>query len=184
MVHSETGEVFSSYYKRPPSRDLSGLWIRGRRAETEGKLTIISARDLAALQGSEGSADKDVIRSFDRPTVHELRQKITAAVAAVCEEHGLTVESDSGRFDPAAFHCGFVIRVLEEHAEDGDRAEFALHAHLFSLTPSDFGRRFVSRDKSFSLVGFKPQNRKYPVIGLGEDGARYKFPAAVLQELQ
>ena len=180
LVHSETGEVFRSFHKRPQERELADTWIRGRRAETEGQLTIVSARDLAVLQGTDGDIDANVITSFDRPTIHELTKKITAAVAAVCEEHGLTVEREGGRFDPSSYRCEYVIRVLEAHADDGDRAEFNLHAHLFGLTNDDFGREFTSGGKEFRLVGFKPTNRKYPVIGRDAAGARYKFPANVL----
>lgn len=184
LVHSETGEVFNSYHKRPQPRDLATIWIRGRRAETEGKLTVVSARDLAAIRRAGGEGADTQIRSFDRPTVHELSKEISAAVAAVCEQYGLTVELAGGRFDPAAYHFGYTARVHEDHAEDGDRAEFELHAALFGLESSDFGRQFTSRGKNFKLVGFKPRNRKYPVIGLDGAGGRYKFPSSVLQDLQ
>ena len=67
---------------------------------------------------------------------------------------------------------------------DGDRVEFALHAHLFGLTEDDFGKGFMSpRGDRFTLVGLKPRNRKYPVIGKDSSGRRFKFPADVLEEL-
>ena len=37
LVHTETGEIFRSYHRRPRKRDPSETWIRGRRGETEGK---------------------------------------------------------------------------------------------------------------------------------------------------
>jgi hypothetical protein len=185
LIHGDTGEVFRSYHKRPQRSDVADIWIRGRRSETEGKLVIVSARELAQRQGqAEDGPDSNVIRSFDRPTVHELGKKITAAVAAVCEEHGLTVEKDGGGFDAGSYSCGFVIRVLKEHVDAGDRAEFALHAHLFGLTSEDFGRQFELKGRQYSLVGFKPRNRKYPVIACDADTKRYKFPPTVLEDLK
>ena len=183
LVHSETGEVFCSYHKRPRERDLGATWIRGRRAETEGKLVVVSARELARLQGG-GDEGPDVIRSFDRMAIKELSTKLTAAIAAVCEEHGLSVEREGGRFDPESYRCGYVIRVPREQAEDGDRVEFALHAHLFELTGGDYGRRFARNGKTYTLVGFKPRNRKYPVIGRDDAGTRYKFSSDVLEALE
>ena len=185
LVHSETGEVFGSYYKRPPERNLASRWIRGRRAETEGKLTVITARELARLQGDDDSDENpNLIHAFEQRTVKALSAKLNAAVAAVCEEHGLSVELVGRRWNTQSYHCGYEIRMSPDNAAEGDRADFATHAHLFSLSADDFGRRFTSNKKTFALVGFKPQNRKYPVIGRDDAGTRYKFPAAVLESLE
>ena len=184
LVHAETGDVFRSYHRRPSRTDLSHTWIRGRREETLGKLKIITARELALLKGDANGTTADAIRSFDRATVQELKSEITAAITAVCKRHGLVVKGESGRFDPATYRCSYVIRVPGEHVVDGDQAEFALHAHLFELTESDYGKTFrSSRGEPFTLVGIKPRNRKYPVIGKNAAGQRYKFPVDVLEGL-
>jgi hypothetical protein len=183
LVHAATGEVFRSYHRRPARTDLSGTWIRGRRAETQGKLKVISARERALQeQGGEGDG---AIRSFDRATVQALGEEITAAITAVCERHGLEVQQEGGKFDPGTYRCSFAIRVPGEQAVDGDRVEFALHAHLFGLTEDDFGKEFRSPcGERFTLVGLKPRNRKYPVIGKDAAGRRYKFPGDVLESLE
>ena len=36
----------------------------------------------------------------------------------------------------------------------------------------------------FTLVGLKPRNRKYPVIGKDAAGRRFKFPRTVLDALE
>jgi hypothetical protein len=183
LVHTETGEVFRSYHRHPAKTDLAGTWIRGRRAETLGKLKIISARERA-LQ-DQGGEDDGAIRSFDRATVQTLGEEITAAITAVCERHGLEVRPDGGKFDPGTYRCSFAIRVPGEQVEDGDRAEFGLHAHLFGLVEDDFGKTFwSSRGERFTLVGLKLRNRKYPVIGKDATGRRFKFPADVLESLE
>ena len=186
LVHSETGEVFRSYYRQPPTRDLSETWIRGRRAETEGKLSIVTSRELARLkqEGGEEGPGSDVIRSFDQASVKELSPRLTAALTEVCDEFGLSVELERGRFTPEKFHCKFAISVPKEHAEDGDRAEFELHCHLFGLTAEHFGAELSIGSDTFTLCGFKPRNRKYPVIGRDAEGNRYKFPAAVLDQVR
>jgi hypothetical protein len=182
LVHAETGEVFRSYHRRPARTDLSGTWIRGRRAETQGKLKVISARERALQQqGGEGDG---AIRSFDRATVQALGEEITAAITEVCAHHGLEVQPEGGKFDPGTYRCSYAIRVPGEQVEDGDRAEFGLHAHLFGLTKDDFGRGFRSpQGERFTLVALKPRNRKYPVIGKDSTGRRYKFSAGVLATL-
>ena len=188
LVHSETGEVFRSYHRRPAKTDWSGTWIRGRQADTFGKLKIISARERALAQQDSDDpheAAPTTIRSFDRTTVQVLREEITAAISEVCQRHGLEVQPEGGKFDPGTYRCSFAIRVPGEHVEDGDRAEFALHAHLFGLVEDDFGKAFRSpRGDRFTLVGLKPRNRKFPVIGRDGAGRRFKFPRAVLDALE
>ncbi|MDP0491083.1 MAG: SprT-like domain-containing protein [Verrucomicrobiota bacterium JB023] len=44
LVHRETGEIFHHYHRRP-RRDPGTLYIRGRKDETLGKLTIVKNRD-------------------------------------------------------------------------------------------------------------------------------------------
>lgn len=46
LVHRDTGEVFHTYYRRPRVTDFADFWIRGRRAETEGKLVVVSATEV------------------------------------------------------------------------------------------------------------------------------------------
>ena len=188
LVHADTGEVFRSYHRRPAKTDLSKTWIRGRHADTLGKLKVISARERALADQGSGDDHSDApatIRSFDRATVQVLREEITAAISEVCQRHGLEVQSEGGKFDPGTYRCSFAIRVPGEHVEDGDRAEFTLHAHLFGLTEDDFGRAFRSpRGDKFTLVGLKPRNRKYPVIGKDAAGRRFKFPRTLLETLE
>ena len=186
LVHSETGEVFRSYYQRPQERDLSETWIRGRRVETEGKLAIVTARELAHLQQEDGEDEPGsaVIRSFDQASVKELSTRLTAALAGVCDELGLSVELETGSFNPETFHCKFAISVPRELAEDGDRAEFELHCHLFGLAAEHFGAELSVGGDTYVLCGFKPRNRKYPVIGRDAEGNRYKFRADVLDQVR
>lgn len=186
MVHSETGEVFRSYYQRPHIKDLSKSWIRGRRAETEGKLAIITARELARLQSNDADDDENpsTIRSFDQFNIKELSGRVTEAIKAVCQELGLTVEANAGRYNSENYRCSYTFRVPRDQAKDGDRAEFELYCHVFDLSPEHFGAKIVSGGKTFELCGFKPQNRKYPVIGRDAQGKRYKFPQSILDQLR
>ena len=185
LVHGETGEVFNSYHRRPQGKDLAQGWIGGRREETLGKLKIVTARELAHLQGGGKDADPAAIQAFDAANVRELRNEIMEALTAVGARHGLLVEAEGGRFTSGNFECSFGFRVPHEHVVEGDRAEFALHAHLFGLTAEDFGKTFTSsRGESFVLAGLKPRNSKYPIIGKDVAGQRYKFPSEVLKGLR
>ena len=40
LVNKDTGEVYRYYHRRPKNKDWSTRWLRGKKAETFGKLTI------------------------------------------------------------------------------------------------------------------------------------------------
>ncbi len=66
LVHRDTGEVFRTYYRRPRVTDLTNRWIRGRKAETAGKLVVVSAAQLDAMRRSEAS-DPGVVAEEEAP---------------------------------------------------------------------------------------------------------------------
>ena len=41
----------------------------------------------------------------------------------------------------------------------------------------DFGKAFTIRGRTFTVSGLKPANTKYPIIGTGPEGGKYKFQA-------
>lgn len=47
LVNRDTREVYGRFHRRP-KRDYSKLWVKGRRAETEGKLILIESKDYHA----------------------------------------------------------------------------------------------------------------------------------------
>lgn len=183
LVHEETGEVFRSYHHRPRDRRLSSAWIPGRKAETEGMLTVVSARELALMQVGEAGRDGRTIRQFDRKNIADLREQLDAALAVVGARFGVTIERKGARFSPESCEVSYTIRVGDAHREDGDRAEFAMHARVFGLAAADFGRTFVTARGRFALVGIKPRNRRYPIIARDARGALFKFPVEVLKSL-
>jgi hypothetical protein len=184
LVHEGTGEVLRTYHRRPRRMDVAGSWIRGRRRETEGRLRIVSAAELTRLHDrihGEGEARGP----FDEAFVAGLETEITRAIRAICERRGLQVESEGGSYAPWVCRLGFAIRPAGQDGDEGERAEFAIHAHLFDLSVDDYGRPFTTRQgDSFVLVGLAPQNRKYPVIGRDEEGRLFKFGTDVLTELR
>ena len=60
------------------------------------------------------------------------------------------------------------------------KMQFALYANMFGFDASDYGRRFYNQSgKIQRLIGFKPSNRKYPVITFCEDDQKtYKQSAS------
>ena len=43
LINKDTGEVYRYYYRRPKTKDWSTRWMRGKKAQTFGKLQVVRA---------------------------------------------------------------------------------------------------------------------------------------------
>lgn len=173
LRHGESGEIFSTY-DRKPKRDASQMWIRGRKAETLGKLVF----RLNPRLYPDGPLEK-----FDPLVVGELREEILAAIEEVTKKRGIRLEgvqmSEDG--DVADLSLRFTLGPVDER--EPELREFERHAPAFGLKGEDYRRPFRSLGKKYILVALKPRNPKYPIIGLDAKGRRYKFSHDVLKKL-
>ena len=196
LVHRDTGEVFRSYHRRPRAKNLDKRWIRGRRAETEGRLVIVSAAEHeAAGAGADGRGGEGGLPAaaqglaggappFDREGAHGLTKRITAAVEAVCGEAGVRVELEANRFDPTTLRCTFAVRREGVDDEAEEREAFARECAFFLFSADAYGKDFEWNGKRFILCGIKPRSPKYPIIGRDATGRRFKFPLAAVEHLR
>jgi predicted SprT family Zn-dependent metalloprotease len=174
LRHVETGEVFASY-QRKPSGNPASIFIRGRVKQTLGKLEY--ARNPECFQPGQ-------IERFDRNLATEFQREAEAALKALSEKWGVELDKTSGQFGIGELLLEF--RFIPPRSADGkspEEREFASLAPLFNLTEEDYGRFFFQNQKPFQLIGIKPKNRKYPIIGRAPNGAHYKFPPEVLDNL-
>ena len=42
LINKDTGEVYANYHRKPKVKDWSTRWMRGRKAETYGKLKVVA----------------------------------------------------------------------------------------------------------------------------------------------
>lgn len=173
LCHAETGEVFSTF-QRKPSRDASQMWMRGRKEETFGKMIYC----LNPKMYPPGEVER-----FDRNVVGEFQAELMAAVREIGKKWGIQTEEVKGSYREEKFDLA--MRFVPGKGDDRDFEEraFGEYAGLFGLAEKDYQRRFVSQGKVYRLVALKPRSPKYPVIGMTEEGKRFKFPREVLREL-
>jgi len=171
LAHAETGEVFSSYLRKP-DKDVTKLWIRGRKEETLGKL-VIRPTGLGR------------IKTFSRPVLEQFSGEIMAAIEGVLAERGVTVEKTKGSFNDHEYHLSLTFRTELPDGKSPEQADFEAGAFLFGLSEEDFHRPFRSHGKTYLLCGFKLKNRTYPIIGLcPRTGRKFKFGMEVLESLE
>ena len=173
LCHGETAEVFSTY-DRKPKRDASRIWIRGRKAETYGKLVF----RLNPKLYPDGPLEK-----FDKLMVGQLREEILAAIEAVTKKRGIRIEETKVRGDEGSMDFAIRFSLGELDEKEPELRDFEKNAPTFGLKAEDFRRPFRRMGKKYLLVALKPRNRKYPVIGLDVKGGRFKFTREVLKKL-
>lgn len=173
LCHKDTGEVFASY-QRKPTRDPSQTWLRGRKEETYGKLIY----SLNPKQYPLGEIER-----FDRNFIANFQEEILEAITKIGEKWGVRLDDKKGSFDVRNFDLALRFCPGPGDGRDPEERAFAEYAGLFGLEAGDYQRPFLSLGKPYLLVGLKPRNPKYPVIGIGRNGKRYKFPRDVLENL-
>jgi hypothetical protein len=171
LAHAETGEVFASYLRKP-DKDVTRVWIRGRKEETLGKL-VIRPTELGRIE------------RFTRPVLEQFSGEIMAALEAVLAERGVTVERTKGSFNDHEYHLSLTFRTALPDGKSPEQVGFENAAFLFGLSEADFHRPFRAHGKTYLLCGFKLKNHTYPVIGLcPRTGRKFKFGMEVLESLE
>lgn len=180
LAHRDTGEVFRSYFK-VPKRNWSGVWIRGRKAETLGKLVIkaTTANDAPANTPS----DENPTARLNAQQVEQMRARLVEFATELSKEYGLTDVNSTGRYHDLGCKITLTMSRPKDKNDNSEQQEFAVLAPVFDLTPDDYLREFSANGEFFRLTGFKMQNRKYPIIAVDKTGRKYKFERWVLDQL-
>jgi len=120
---------------------------------------------------------KNKITKLNRPTVKYIRKRMEAAVKPLAEELGVVIDLANCTFKTN--NCRFQLKVAVLNSDGEAMTEeidsFRSNAKLFGLDPDDLGREFIYRGQSYTICGFKPKSRKYPVIARSGNGKDYKF---------
>ena len=126
------------------------------------------------------------IKQLNKPTVQYIRKRLQTVIEPLAKELGIVI--DLGHCTFQASHCRFQLKVAvidsdgKPMTEDADA--FRRNAKLFGFEPDDLGKEFVFQGQSYTICGFRPKSRKYPVIARAGNGKDYKFACrSVLEAL-
>jgi hypothetical protein len=119
---------------------------------------------------------------FNKVNLKTIRADLNAALKAVEQKHGLTIQlgnirysEDDFRMQVKAFATG---KGNVADPKEAARIEFEKYAHRFGLIESDFGKKFTVGTITYTICGIKPRAKRYPVIAETAKGTRYKFAAS------
>jgi len=130
--------------------------------------------------------------TMDVPAIKRIREILTEELPGILEPYGLTFAMKNAKYDEdSVTFTGFTISLEGASSE----IEKYLALELEHRAENDWagGRRLValdatkvatSRGTKYSLVGFKPRNRKYPFICKNEaNGKNYKFTTEAVETM-
>ena len=130
------------------------------------------------------------MNSFTRANLSALRKDIDAALAVVSAKHDLIISLGNCRFTAteAKFaKLNILPKTLPSQSVSTNSAdpfntlesrEYLNLAYMFALPKDGLGRKFkVIGGTVYTVIGLKASRHKYPVIGIGPAGGRYKFTA-------
>lgn len=120
------------------------------------------------------------IKKFDTHQVKEIRKQVNASLEELGARLGLTIKAGNASYSNNEVTFKLACQI-EGH--DPDKEEFERSCWAFELKPEQYGTPFIAGGKSFKLVGIKLNRPKYPIIGLGTDGKRYKFQEHVVAQM-
>ncbi len=111
--------------------------------------------------------------SINKSVAKEIGAAVEEALAEVAEKFGLKVEVRGGSFDANSFRPKVEFQTAGA-AED----EFRTYAAMYGLDPDDFGRKFVSKGRTFRVSGLATRSRTYPILATDIASSKtYKFTA-------
>jgi len=115
------------------------------------------------------------ISQLDRQTLEIVRAKMEEALAAL-EEIGIHAETGHISYQDRSATVRVEISVLGEGGEvvTKEAANYDLYREMRGLP--ERGTQFTSRGSTYTITGYSPRSRKYPVIATRADGRDFKFP--------
>jgi hypothetical protein len=121
------------------------------------------------------------IKTMDRSAARELHVAFEKFLKDFGKDYGVVASCGNGRFDSRSVRFKVEITVAgavdASSVADKAKADFEFYCSRFGLTKDDWGKRFLSRGKSYTICGISPSSYKYPILGKSPRGTTYKFTA-------
>ncbi len=128
------------------------------------------------------------MKTFDRPSLKTLRNDLEAALKAVEDTHGITLEMGNMRF--SASTCRFTVNagIGSQNSEEkglAKKAEFTRDCWMYDLKAEDFGKTFLwgRSQQPYVICGLNHRGKKYNVCATNTKGEEYRFAAEDVQRL-
>ena len=104
----------------------------------------------------------------------DFRKDVKEALVGVEEKYGISLSLGKITYTDIQFSTKINATVLAK-GKSKDQMVFEKYCDFYGLKPGDFGKTFSLNAKTFKLLSINPKAKKYPIIGVDKQGAKYKF---------
>ena len=116
------------------------------------------------------------ITQIDRTSARTIQTAFSQFLKTFGQDLGIVGSIGSGRFDSRSIRFKVELSLADTSTlVDKSKNDFEFYCSRFGLSKDDWGKRFLSRGKSYTICGIKPSSYKYPILGKNPKGVVYKF---------
>jgi hypothetical protein len=123
---------------------------------------------------------KNTISNLNRASLDLVALAIDEALASVGEKYGLQIATGGGTYGGA--NASLKLKLSVVNADGSVVTEeaqcFKQYIGMYSngrMTPEDLGKTFVSKGKTYTVIGLMLRAKKYPILAQRSDGSKFKF---------
>ncbi len=126
-----------------------------------------------------------MITEFNPKVCKSFSEDVMAAIAAVAEKHGVTVEYKGTRFSAqtAELKIEAVVVGGKSREQQQFEADYAYLAEVFDLPKNAIGKTFIHGGKKLTVLGANGRASKKPIVLSGSDGKQYTATVALVKAL-
>lgn len=109
-----------------------------------------------------------MVNTFDRTNLRQIRKDLEEALKSVALAHDITIDLGNIRFSDDHFTSKLEARVKNASLSVTEQIVNAVSGTVI-------GTKFRVGGTTYEVIGYKPNRPKFPYIGIGPQGGRYKF---------
>jgi len=118
------------------------------------------------------------IGEIDKFTIETIRDRVLSELSSLGEDLGISFSLGRSTYDSKHVELKLNCATIEEDGTVNtiEAREFIRYQQVHGINPDRLGTVFILRNRRYTLMGYKPKNRKFPIIAETNMGSRYKLP--------
>ena len=121
---------------------------------------------------------------FDKDVIMKIMNDVNEALKKIGNNYGISFTKNKVKFSTDLFRTKLEC-VVNKNGLDTKKILWDRYCGLFNLSPDDYGRKFTFGEKIYTVVGIKPNSRRYNIVAVEEEsGKEFKFPVDIIRDAQ
>lgn len=124
------------------------------------------------------------ISSFDRNSLRVINVALERHLKAFADELGIDIKIGRTKFSAqnATVSVELATKAADGTVRSREAEAFSMLGPMYGFKPEDLGARFDIGSRTYTLLGFIPKSRKFPILARNVgDGREYTLPLDVVR---